>query len=351
MPTSPTESASGGGLCIVFAGAAGAPDRWLRLDADGGIARGDAESGIPAAARTVLAVPGEEVAVHWRDLGEGLSPAQAAAAARLLLADSTAEPLAELHVAVGRAEAGRTPVALVPAARVAEWLAGAASAGLYPDALVPTCLLLPVPESGFIRRDRGPIADFRGSAAAFSLEPDLAAVVVADTPVTALDERAFESSLGAVAATPPVDLRQGAFARRRAWRGEGRRVRRIAAFGIALVLLSLAVQGAAILRYTFAADQAQAEAEALSRDGGNGAFGFAAAASLLFEAVRATPNAELTRLDYRSDGTLIATVTTDAPATLAALQGRIEAGGLLVAPGAPSQAGGRSATELRIRAG
>jgi len=351
MPISPTESAPGGGVCIVFADGAGAPGRWLRFDGAGTIERGDSGGGIPPAARIVLAVPGEEVAVHWRALDEGLSPAQAAAAARLILADSSAEPLGEMHVAVGRPEAGLTPIALVPAARVAGWMADAAAAGIDPDALVPTPLLLPVPEAGFVRRDRGTIADYRGPGAAFSLEPDLAAAITADAPAEALDEPAFEAGVGAIAAAPPLDLRQGPFAKRPAWRGDSRQLRRLAVFAMLFALLSLVVQGAAILSYTFAADKAQAEADALARDGANGGPGFAAAAALLFEAVRATPNAEVARLDYRSDGTLVATVTTDSPATLAGLQALIEAGGLRVAPGTPSQAGGRSATELRIRAG
>ena len=53
----------------------------------------------------MLAVPGERVAIHWLELAEGLAPAQAAAAARLMLADASAEPLADMHVAVGRPEA------------------------------------------------------------------------------------------------------------------------------------------------------------------------------------------------------------------------------------------------------
>ena len=351
MPTSPTESPSGGTVCIVFADAAGVPDRWLRLGEHGAFARGDAAAPIPTAERTILAVPGEQVAVHWRELDDALSPAQAAAAARLLLADASAEPLADMHIAVGRSEAGRTPIAMVPAGRAAAWLAAAVAAGVDPDAVVPTPLLLPVPESGFVRRERGSLADFRGPGAAFSLEPDLAAAIVADAPVERLDEADFESGLGAIAAAPILDLRQGRFAQRSAWRGDRRRLRRIAAFAIALALLSLAVQGSAILTYTFAADEAQAEAETLGREGAHGDVGFGALAALLFDAVQSTPNAEIARLDYRADGTLVATVTTDTPATLVALQGRIEAGGLQVAPGARNQAGGRTATELRIRAG
>src|SRR3712207_1710480 len=74
-------------------------------------------------ARRMLIVPGTEVSIHWVDLGEGLTDAQAAAAARLMLSDATAEPLSEMHVAVGRREDGLTPVALASNRRMEEWIA------------------------------------------------------------------------------------------------------------------------------------------------------------------------------------------------------------------------------------
>ena len=73
-------------------------------------------------------------------------------------------------------------------------------------------------------------------------------------------------------------------------------------------------------------------------------------AATLFEAIRAVPNVELSRLEYRPDGILSAIVTIDSPATLAALRQRIEASGLIVQDGAPQPAGGaRTAAELLLR--
>ena len=67
---------------------------------------------------------------------------------------------------------------------------------------------------------------------------------------------------------------------------------------------------------------------------------------MLFDAVRATPNAEVSTIEYRPDGSLVATVTADNPATLTALQGRIEAGGLRVMPGESRTAAGRLTTQI-----
>ena len=351
MKTSPTEPEAAGGTLLLFLDEAGTPGCWLRV-ADGATTYGVAADGLPAAARTVLASPGEQVALHWLELAEGLTRPQAAAAARLLLADASAEPLARMHVAVGTPERGMTPVALVSAERMSAWLDAAAAAGVDPDALVPSPLLLAPPEQGFVRREAGAVYDYRGPAAAFSLEPDLAVALVAEAPVEEVDEARFEAELAPILAAPPLDLRQGPFARIRRWRVEGRRVRRLGALAIALAVLTLAVQIATILAYTFAADRARAEADALAaeaRGAGQSGPGFGAVAAVLFEAVRATPSVELSRLDYRADGSLAATVTMDNEATLAALRARIEASGLAVEPGEQSNAGGRPAADLIVR--
>ena len=357
MPTSRADSAPGAQTLLVFAGdgedAPAALGRWLLLEDNAVAKRGEAADGLPVAARQVLAVPGEAVSLHWLDLTDGLAPAQAAAAARLMLADASAAPLAELHVAVGSAERGLRPAAMVPAERMTAWLAAASAAGLDPDAIVPAPLLLAPPPSGFVRRERGELADYRAAAAAFSLEPETAEAVIGEAPVAAIDQAGFEDGLGPILAAPPLDLRQGPFARRRPWRFERQRLRRIAIFAIALALLSLAVQVATILAYTFAADRAQAQADALAVRGGAAVDtrpGFGAAASVLFDAIRATPNAEVSAIDYRPDGSLVATVTADNPATLTALQGRIEASGLSVMPGESRTAGGRLTTQLTISA-
>ena len=153
----------------------------------------------------------------------------------------------------------------------------------------------------------------------------------------------------------PLDLRQGPFARRRDWRVAPARARRLAVLAAALLLVSLAVQVAAIARYSFAADSAEAEtrriaAAALPRSPGvadpqaaltqrlaelrGGGAGFGATAGALFEAVKATPNVELTALAFAPDGLLRATVQADTPAAIEALRQRVEASGFAAEAGA-----------------
>jgi len=65
--------------------------------------------------------------------------------------------------------------------------------------------------------------------------------------------------------------------------------------------------------------------------------------------VRSTPNLELTRLEYRPDGSLDATVRVDTPATLAAFRARIEGSGLAVEGGALQTTGGQPTAEIVVR--
>ena len=321
---------------------------WLLLDGSGIAVRGSADevpADLPAGTRTALAVPGTEVTVHWLELAEGLTQAQAAAAARLMLADASAEGLADMHVAVGTAENGLTPVALAPNALMADWVAG------DPDMIVPAPLLLPPPEDGLVRRDAGPVPDYRGPAAAFSVEPDIAGLLVGEAPVRTVDEAEFEAGLPAALSPPLLNLRQGAWARRRQWIVDASGVRRVGWLVLILALLSLIVLLAQIMRYSSAASALEDEVARLGTGtrAADNRPGFTPLAAILFGAIQAVPNVELGRLEYRPDGILAATVTGDTPATLQALRRQIETGGLQVQEGTAQPAGARPSAELLLR--
>jgi general secretion pathway protein L len=322
--------------------------------------------------RTVAVVPGEAVSIHWLEVPAGLAPAQAIAAARLMAADVSVQSITDLHVAVGPEVEGETAraVALVPAITMAGWLGRLQGHGIDPDAVIPEPLLLPRPDEGFIRYDRGDIPLFRSRNDAFHVEPELASLIVGDAPVETLGRDRFEAALGEQIAHPAVNLRQGAFAKRRRWRIEWPLIRRLVMLGLAILLVTLAIQVVSILRYTYAADALELEANGLAsrtlgRSGpltnapammeqrltelrGAGA-GYGSVASALFEAVRSTPNAELTAMTFAPDGTLRATIQGDTPATLTTLQGRLQATGLMVDQGPLRTGGGRPTVELTVR--
>ena len=338
---------------LVFADAAGVPRRWRLLSGGAVVGRGDEVAELPDArpwVRVVLAVPGTDVTLHWLELADDLTAVQAAAAARLRIADEAPEPASELHIAAGRVERGLTCVAVVPAERMSAWIAAAKALGVEPDIVLPAPLLLMAPGEGLVRYAGGPVPDYRGVARAFSIEDELASVLVGDTPVTDIDDGGREAGFGPALAAPAINLRQGVFARRREWAIDWPRVRRMAALAAVLLLLSLAIQLVTIMRTTFAADRVQAEATELRRaTPGSVRLAYAPVAGVLFEAVRDTPNVTLTQIVYQPDGTLRASLLADTPATIDQVRGRIEARGLQAVGALPTDMGGRAALQMTIR--
>ncbi|WP_380877375.1 type II secretion system protein L [Sphingomonas sp. DBB INV C78] len=358
---------------LLFPGDEGEPlGGWLRV-ADGQVvARGHDVPAIgegDADERIVAVAPGPDVAVHWVDLPD-LSQAQAVAAARLLAADVTAEPLDQLHVAVGpAADDGWRAMALVSGARMASWVAGLQSLALDPDSVVPETLLIPANAAHARRWARGDLHLVRGERMAFAAEAGVADVLV-EGPSVEIDDAAVEAGLAEALATVPVDLRQGSFAKRRPWAIDWKLVQRLAWMTLGLFLLAMAINAALILRYTVAADALENEVELIARKAlpraerinnapaqlserlaelrGAGR-GFGATAAALFAAVRDTANVELTALRYDRDGSVRATVSASSAGDIAALQQRISAHGFTANAGDARSGGGRQIAELTVR--
>lgn len=351
---------AGEATLLAFADAGGAPRRWRLLSGGAVVGRGDELAQLPEQqpwVRTVLAVPGTDVTLHWVELDEGLTRVQAAAAARLRLADELPDAIGELHVAAGRRENGLTAIAVTPAARMADWIAAAKALDMEPDVIVPAPMLLLPPGEGLVcYRGEDGAPDYRGTARAFSLEEGLAALVLGETRVTEIGDDLREAGFAPVLADPPVNLRQGAFARRRQVVIDAARIRWLATLGLILLIVSLLIQITAIVRTTWAADRYEAEAaearRALGAPGGPARparASYSLVAAALFDAVRETPTAELTQFVYQPDGSLRASLLADSQATIDALRARIEARGVQAAGGLPTNLGGRAAGDITVR--
>ncbi|MET1112171.1 MAG: type II secretion system protein GspL, partial [Allosphingosinicella sp.] len=351
---------------LLFLGRDGGIEGWIRIAAGEVAGRGAGLDSVDShrSAPVVAIVPGEAVTLHWLELPAGLSPAQAAGAARLMAAELSAQPIGDLHVAAGReaGEAGVRCVGLVPMETMRSWLAGLEAAGFDAERIVPETLLVLAPEEGLATWDSGPLRLYRGRAEAFAAEPELGELLLGGRIAVPVGAEAFAAGLAEALEQAPLNLRQGPFGRRRDWRVAPARARRLAVLAAALLLISLAVQVAIIARYSFAADAADAEARrvaaaALPRSPGlsdpqtalaqrlaelrGGGAGFRATAGALFESVKATPNIELTALAFAPDGTLRATVQADSPAAIEALRQRVEASGFAAEAGPPRSGGGR----------
>jgi general secretion pathway protein L len=359
---------------LLFLGRDGGFDGWIRIGEGVVAARGVGFDGADRhrSAPVVAVAPGEAVTLRWLELPAGLSPAQGAGAARLMVADLSAQPVGELHVAVGRAsgDGGRRCVGLVPLETMRGWLDGLEGAGFDAERIVPETLLVPAPAEALATWDSGLLRLYRGQDEAFAAEPELGDMLLAGRAAVPVDPDAFAAGLADALDLAPLDLRQGPFGRRRDWRVAPARARRLAALTAALLLISLAVQVTLIARYIFAADAADAEtrriaAAVLPRSPGlpdpqaaltqrlaelrGGGAGFRATAGALFEAVKATPNIELTALAFSPDGLLRASVQADSPAAIEALRQRVEASGFAAEAGAPRSGGGRRVADLTVR--
>ena len=229
--------------------------------------------------------------------------------------------------------------------------------------------LLPLPDEGVIRYDHGDISLFRAQAEAFAVEPDIAELIVGERLLAKVDGNIVEAGLRDLARDPLLDLRQGPFASRRRWRFDPALVRRLAMLVAALLVVTLAIQLASILRYRLAADAVEAEirlvaARALPRNPGiadptvelsdrlgqlrGGGAGYGATSAALFGAIKATPNVELNGLSFSPDGSLRATLAADSPATLDDVARRVEISGFRTELGPPRSGGGRRVADLMV---
>jgi len=341
------------------------PIRWARAD-DGRVRQGE---GLPADAGSVVAVaPADAVTLHWAEL-PARSLAQATAAARLLAAEASAAPAAELHVAVGDG-AGERPIAVAEAGAVRLWVERLSSLGVEATALVPAPMLLPDPGDAWVRAVLGGQAVVRGPGTGFTDEEPLTGIATGGVVPAEVND----ADLAAVLAAPPVlDMLQGPFARRRRRAGiDWPLVRRIAALAALVLAMQVAVDAVRLIRYSGGADVLEARADAAARAGlprgaGGGADadrrlderlralrgpgrGFSAGAATVAGAVRAVPGAELTSLAFQPDGAMRLGVAADREAAPTELRDALRSAGLTVDAGTFTSNGGRVTGEIAVAA-
>ncbi|MDB5681065.1 MAG: ral secretion pathway protein GspL [Sphingomonas bacterium] len=345
--------------------------RWITIR-DGVIAnRGDGlpDRDPPPETVTVAIAPADAVALHWADLPDR-SLAQATAAARLLVAEASVTPLGDLHIAVGQ-EAGLTerPVGVVAAAQMSDWLAMLAESGFEPTSVVPSPMLLPRPDEGYVIGDVGDGRVVRGRSSGFADEDGLTALIVGDAPVEILDRDTLEAAIVAALNDPPLDLRQGAFALRRRAAIDWPLVRRLAWLIVAIMSVTLLITVVQIVRYSASAASLEAQADALARQGlargetvndagqqlidrltrlrGGGA-GFSRTAASVSAAVAAVPGAEIAGLSFDPNGKLRVTLATQTQGQIVDVQTRLAAAGFTAEPSTFTGAAGRLTGVLTV---
>ncbi|MEI6486464.1 MAG: type II secretion system protein GspL [Sphingomonadales bacterium] len=324
--------------------------RWQRITAGRVTASGDGWPTQDADTPLVLAVPGEDVALHWLDLPP-LGPVQAAAAARAALADMLAE--ADAHVAVAPGS-GLRPVAVVSPALLAGWLAQAAAAGMRADAILPDTLLLPAPAAGWSVWRDGERVVARSRAAAMAGEADLATAIIGTAPAN--------PATPALPDPLPLNLLVGDFAPVARWQPQPGLFRHLAGLAAAVALLWIGGDVAALLRARAAERAADAETSALG-GGGDAAMaaaalaakarasgaggGLGAVAAPLVQALAQQPGAGLASLDYSPASGIVAGVAGGGDAQ--ALAAALSRAGLTARVGATRSGPDSSITDVTVQ--
>ncbi|WP_265528081.1 type II secretion system protein GspL [Sphingomicrobium marinum] len=297
-----------------------------------------------------------------------LEDPQARAAARLAMAEDAIGGAETLHSAAGDKPTsdGRYALALVDRAKMDAWLGWAAAHGTNPRQIIPAALLLPTDGNWHEAKIGGHHLIGR-DAIAFEDDAAMAQALVGDEFVDTIDPGQLDDRIVREAMEPTLDLRQGDYAWKTAWRPDASLVRQIAILAGLIALVAIAIQVVQIVRLNNAAAELDAETAAIATAAlgrevgaqeaesalmGNAVPGAAGnAMSALIAQVEAAGLVKLQTLGTDSSGMVSATlVAPDANAANAVLIGLQRAGWSITASNRPSD-DGRQIVDLTMRSG
>lgn len=365
-------------LIVLLPEAADASAHWMRV-IDGALVRSGtgtdwlAACGIaalPEKTRVLLVPPAALVTLHWIAHPD-LPVRQGRAAARLAALAGSLAPADQLFAATDAHDDPARPhiVAVASRADMQHWLLWAQHHGLDPDIIIPAPLLLPEPDGGLARGVIGGATVLRGTDMALTADMALPALI-GDAPVVDVAPGVIEGRAIAALDAPPLDLRQGDFAKRVRRAIDRQALARVALWSGLILLVSLLAtlvgiakqhmeanrldaQSVALAQQILpgASDAAQAQVELEGRLAARGAGGraFTAPVASLLAAVQDAPGVALTSLSRDPDGmvraTLAAAKAQDINIVLLALQ----AAGFTITATPSQEPGGRTLADITVR--
>lgn len=311
---------------------------WWRIDEGVITQRGQDEdvrdaAGLPSAIpgeRIMALVPTELTHIVWLGFPD-LKPRQAEGAARIEAARRGIGGPEHNHAATRALEDedGHVLAATISPSALSGGLAHLQAIGIDPDYVTPLGLMILPAEADWVEAEIGAERFLRSDRAVIPAEEDLVRAIVGDVQPVKLNQDETDAALEIGFSDPPLNLRQGRFAKRRRIQAFGKREWQLISITLALALLaSLLIALVTLAKYSFGADQQDARALASARTivpeaadleiaereldqrliaSGSGA-NFGAAAAALFQTVHSVPDVSIRRIAYAPDRTLSATL-------------------------------------------
>lgn len=338
---------------------------WLHPSAGGSLADETQVVGLAPAADTIL----------HRAAFPGLAPRQAEAAARLLAAEQSIGGVDALHVALGEPDdAGTHDVVAVSTGTMARWLAWAQGHGIDLASIVPAALIVDASsdENMLVRAEVAGETILRGRDVAFVADPVLVEHIAGSTGIVDAAPETVEAGMIAACDNPPVELRSGRFARRRAGWFDKDLAKRAAVLVAAILVVSLLIAVARIGR-TYAeiagidsaaqADVARALAspppiesaipqlDARLAALGGGPARLSSPLAALVSAMEPATSVGLDSVGWSGDGSLSATLGAPRNEDINPVLLSLQAGGYTITATPRAGTDGRALADITVRAG
>ena len=355
------------------------PVRWMRVIDSALVQSGEGANwlaacgiaALPDQARVLLVPPAALVTLHWMAYPD-LPARQGRAAARLAVLASGLVPADQLFAAADENDDPSVPhlIALASRSDMQHWLLWAQHHGLDPDLIVPAPLLIEAPEKGFGRAIIGGASVLR--AQDMAMPEDMALPeLIADAPIVDVAPGVVEGRAIAALDTPPLDMRQGDFAKRVRPSLDRRALQRIALWSGMILLLLLATSLIGLARQHSeasrldrdslalaqqilpdASDAAQAQIELEGRLAARGAGGraFTAPVAALLSAMQDAPGVALTTLSRDADGMVRATLASAKAEDINIVLLGLQAAGFTITATPSQDPGGRTLAEITVHA-
>lgn len=255
------------------------------------------------------------------------TPRQRSSLARLSAIEASLGDAETLHAVSSIAPDPNAPLLTAVTANSAmlQWLDWAAAAGAEIDVIVPAGSILPSSD-GWSAARVGAEHIVAGAGLAIPNEPALAQHLVGDAELLEIEPAEVDALVAAAAQAPPLDLRTGAFARRRGLVVDRDRIRELLLLAALITLITILWAVVSIVRLDASSDRLDAEtlrvaesalgrsvsletaeAELRQRSAGGGS-SFAGLLAGLYRHLQPEAGVASNAIGYGADGTLSATL-------------------------------------------